>query len=93
MYICNLTTLEKWSLLHRVMRFLRMPLVPFIRLFRSYRQAKRNGADMNQFIADSPMVFLYHSASALGMATGLLFGFQNSELEFTNCETSYPRAD
>jgi hypothetical protein len=93
MYICNRVTLESWSLPHRVTRFLATPLVPFVRVLKTYRQSRRNGADMKQFLADSPIAFLYHCASALGMATGLLFGFQDSEWKFTNCETGNPRAD
>ena len=93
MYICNRVVLENWSLLHRVTRFLATPLVPFARSWKMYRQTKQNNADLKQFVADLPVAFLYHCASALGMATGLLFGFQNSELEFTNCETGKPRAD
>ncbi len=93
MYICNLVVLEKWKTLRRIARLLATPLVPFVRLGRSFWQAQRNRADMKQFIADAPIAFAYHSASALGVANGLLFGFQDSELEFTNCETAKPRAD
>ena len=93
MYICNLVAMEKWTLLHRAARLLATPLVPFTRLWRSFRQAQRNRADVKQFIADAPISFAYHSASALGIANGLLFGFQDSELEFTDCETSRERAN
>jgi hypothetical protein len=93
MYICNRVKLENWSRLRRAARFLFTPLVPFVRMWRSYRQTKRNDADIDQFIADAPVAFLYHCASALGMATGVLFGYQDSELEFTSCETDRPRAD
>jgi glycosyltransferase involved in cell wall biosynthesis len=93
MYICNVVILERWSLLHRLARFLATPLVPFVRLLKSCRQTIRNNVDLKQFVADSPVAFLYHCASALGMATGLLFGFQDSELQFTNCETGKPRAN
>ena len=93
MYMCNLVTMENWTLRHRVARLLATPFVPFVRLWRSYRQAQRNRVDVKQFIADAPVAFVYHSASALGCANGLLFGLQDSELEFTNCETGKPRAD
>jgi hypothetical protein len=93
MYICNRVILERWSILRRGLRFLATPLVPFVRLWKSFVLTKRNAANLPQFIADSPTAFLYHCGSALGMATGLLFGFQDSELEFTNCETSKARAD
>jgi len=93
MYICNRVMLEKWSILRRGVRFLATPLVPFARLWKSFFQTRRNAVNMPQFVADSPTAFLYHCASALGMATGLLFGFQDSELEFTNCETGKPRED
>jgi glycosyl transferase family 2 len=93
MYMCNLVRMENWTPLHRIARLLATPLVPFVRLWKSYRQAQRNRAGGKQFIADAPVAFLYHSASALGIANGLLFGLQDSELEFTNCETGKPRAD
>jgi glycosyltransferase involved in cell wall biosynthesis len=93
MYMSNLVAMENWTLWHRVARLLATPLVPFVRLWRSYRQAQRNRANVRQFIADAPVAFAYHSASALGSANGLLFGLQDSELEFTNCETGKPRAD
>ena len=93
MYICNLVAMEKWTGLHQVARLLATPLVPFVRLWKSFRQALRNRADMKQFISDAPIGFVYHSASALGIANGLLFGIQDSELEFTCCETGNPRAD
>jgi hypothetical protein len=93
MYICNRVVMEKWSLLRRATRFLATPLVPFVRWWNGLSQTKRNAANTLQFVADSPIVFLYHCASALGIAAGLLFGFQDSELEFTNCETGKSRAD
>jgi hypothetical protein len=93
MYICNLVAMEKWTVPHQMARLLATPLVPFVRLWKSFKQALRNRADMKQFIVDAPIGFVYHSASALGIANGLLFGMQDSELEFTCCETGNPRAD
>ena len=87
-YICNLLTLEEWSPLRRALRLGAMPLVPFIRVFRNYRHAGRNGADMKQFFADLPALLLFHTASAAGMAAGLLFGYQDSERKFADCETT-----
>jgi hypothetical protein len=93
MYICNLSTVERWSFVHRLLRLLSTPLAPFVRTFKSYRSAKRNAVDMKQFFADLPGSFFFHVGSAAGMATGLLFGYQNSEEKFTDCETSVQRWD
>jgi hypothetical protein len=93
MYICNLVAMEKWTGLHQAARLVTTPLIPFVRLWKSFRQALRNRADLRQFIADAPIGFVYHCGSALGIAIGLLFGIQDSELEFTSCETSHPRAE
>lgn len=93
MYICNRVALEKWGMLHRVARFLATPLAACVRSFKSYRQARRNGLEMKQFFADLPLLFLYHTGSVLGIATGLLLGPQQSEIKFTECETRARRAD
>jgi glycosyltransferase involved in cell wall biosynthesis len=93
MYICNRLAVEKWSLTHRVLRFLATPLSPFARSFKSYRRAKGNGSDMKQFLADLPVSFFLHVGSAFGLAAGLLLGYQNSEKKFADCETSAPRED
>jgi len=93
MYICNRVIMEKWTRPYQLLRFLSTPLVPFVRTFKGYRQAKQNGAAMKQFFADLPLAFLYHTGSALGMAAGLLLGYQDSELKFTDCETGTRRAD
>jgi hypothetical protein len=93
MYICNLFTVERWSLIHRALRLLSMPLVPFVRALKSYRHAKRNGSDMKQFFADLPVSFLFHAGSAAGMTAGLLLGYQKSEEKFADCETSGQRWD
>jgi hypothetical protein len=93
MYICNLFTVERWSLLHRGLRLLSTPLAPFVRALKSYRYAKRNGSDMKQFFADLPVSFLFHAGSAAGMAAGLLLGYQNSKEKFADCETSAQRWD
>lgn len=87
-YICNLLTLEKWSAIRRALRFLITPLVPFVRARRNYVVAKQNGASMKQFFADLPAAFLFHIGSTMGMAAGLLFGYQNSERKFAECETT-----
>src|SRR4051812_22093990 len=88
MYICNLVVTKKWSLPYRTLRLLSMPLVPFVRIVKGCLQARRNGSDMKQFWLDAPSVFLLHVGSALGMAVGLLLGYQCSEWRFTDCETS-----
>ena len=87
-YICNRLTVERWSPVRRALRLAAMPLVPFVRVFRNYRHAGRNGADMKQFFADLPALLLFHAASAAGMAAGLLFGYQDSERKFADCETT-----
>jgi hypothetical protein len=79
--------------MHRVLRFLSTPLSPFVRMLKSYRQAKQNASDMKQFFFDLPASFSLHLASAAGMAAGLLLGYQNSQRKFTECETSAQRWD
>ena len=93
MYICNCLTVDDWSLSRRVLRFLATPLVPFARALKSYRRARVNRADMKQFFAELPVSFLYHVASALGMAAGLLFGYLDSRRKFADCETNARRDD
>jgi Glycosyl transferase family 2 len=93
MYICNLVTVERWSLTHRGLRLLSTPLAPFVRTLKSYRHAKRNASDMKQFFADLPVSFLFHVGSAAGMAAGILLGYQDSERKFTDCETNAQRPD
>jgi glycosyltransferase involved in cell wall biosynthesis len=93
MYICNRLAIEKWSVAHRVLRFLATPLSPFARALKSYRRAKKNGSDMKQFLADLPASFFFHVGSATGLAAGLLFGSQDSERKFADCETGAERAD
>lgn len=87
-YICNRLTLERWSLMRRALCLAVTPLVPFVRVFRNYKHGERNGADVKQFVADLPALLLFHAASAAGMAAGLLFGYQNSERKFADCETT-----
>jgi glycosyltransferase involved in cell wall biosynthesis len=87
-YICNLMTVEEWSPMRRALRFLAMPLVPFVRVFKNYKYAKRNDAGMKRFFVDVPAIFLFQVGSAAGMAAGLLFGHQNSERKFADCETT-----
>jgi hypothetical protein len=48
---------------------------------------------MKQFFADLPASFLLHVGSAAGMAAGLLFGYQDSQCKFADCETSAQRSD
>ncbi|MFL6514961.1 MAG: glycosyltransferase [Chthoniobacterales bacterium] len=91
MYVCNLVRTENWSFLYRALRFISMPLVPFVRTAKGFAQAWRNSADMKQFLQDTPSLFLVHVGSAVGMAAGLVFGYQRSEWKFTDCETSAPR--
>lgn len=93
MYIRNRVILENWSALYQLLRFLATPLVPFVRTFKGYRQAKENASAMGQFVADLPLAFLYHTGSALGMGAGLLLGYQDSALKFTNCECAIRRSD
>jgi Glycosyl transferase family 2 len=88
MYICNLVTVEKWSLTHRALYLLATPLVPFVRALKNYTHAKQNTPDMRQFFADLPAALVLHAASAAGMAAGLLLGYQNSERKFMDSETS-----
>ena len=93
MYICNRLAIEKWSPWRRILRFLTIPLVPFVRAWKSYRRAKENAEDMRQFFSDLPQSFLLHAGSATGMAAGLLFGYQESVCRFTDCETNARRWD
>jgi len=93
MYICNRLAVEKWSRSRRVLRLLTIPLVPFVRAWKSYRRAKENAEDMRQFFSDLPSSFLLHAGSAIGMGTGLLFGYQESLWRFTDCETNAIRLD
>lgn len=88
LYICNLMAVEKWSLGQRLRRLLVIPLVPFVRLLKNYRAAKQNRVEMKQLLADIPAIFLFHVASAAGMAAALLFGYQNSERRFADYETT-----
>ena len=46
---------------------------------------------MKQFFLDMPSLFLLHTGSAAGIGAGLLFGYQESERKFTDCETSGER--
>jgi hypothetical protein len=93
MYIRTCVLLEKWSLIRRTARFLTSLFIGFVRSCKSYIHARRNGADMKQFFVDLPAIFILHVASGIGIATGLLFGYQNSRLQFTECETNANRAD
>ena len=93
MYISTRIVLEKWSALRRMARLLTSPLVAFVRSGRSYAQARRNGADMKQFFVDLPAIFILHTASGAGAATGLLLGYGDSRLQFTECETNMARVD
>jgi hypothetical protein len=88
MYICNLVTMERWSFTHRALYLLATPLLPVVRAFKNYIHAKQNTSDIREFFADLPAVLVLHAASAAGMATGLLFGYQNSERRFIDSETS-----
>jgi glycosyltransferase involved in cell wall biosynthesis len=87
-YICNLLKVQRWSLMRRVSRLVLIPLVPFIRALKNYQFAKRNGREIKRFIVDLPALLLFHAASAAGIAAGLLFGCQNSERKFADCETT-----
>jgi hypothetical protein len=91
MYIRTCVVLDKWSAIRQMARFLTSPLVAFVRCRKSYAQARRNGADMKQFFVDLPAIFTMHMASGMGIAAGLLFGYQNSRLQFTECETNAVR--
>ncbi len=93
MYVCNRAVIEKWSFLRKISRLLSAPLVPFVRTFKGLRQALRNSVNMKQFFADTPSLFLLHTGSAAGIGAGLLFGYQESERKFTDCETSGHRWD
>lgn len=93
MYICNSLALQKWSLGRRLLRLLSIPLVPFVRAYKNYKTARLNALDMKQFFADLPALTLLHSGSAVGIAAGLLFGMQDREYRFADCETNALRAD
>lgn len=93
MYIWTCVILEKWSTIRRIARFATSPLIGFVRSAKSYVQARRNGVDMKQFFVDLPAIFILHTASGIGIAIGLLFGYLNSRLKFTECETNAERAD
>jgi hypothetical protein len=93
MYICNVLTLEKWSVGRRLLRLISIPLVPFVRAYKNYKHAKANALDLKQFFVDLPAVLLLHTGSAAGIAAGLLFGFQDREYRFAEFETSARRPD
>jgi hypothetical protein len=93
MYICNRAVIEKWSRTRKLLRLLSSPLVPFVRTFKGLRRAVGNSADLRKFFADSPSLFSLHTGAAAGIAAGLLFGYQDSERKFTDCETSGRRWD
>jgi hypothetical protein len=93
MYIWTCAIRENWSAFRRVARLLISPLVAFVRSGKSYAQARRNGADMKQFLVDLPAIFILHMASGIGIATGLLLGYRNSRLQFTECETNIARVE
>lgn len=93
MYICNLAVVEKWSVVRKLFRLLSSPLVPFVRTFKGLRQAVDNSADLRRFFFDMPSIFSLHTGSAAGIFAGLLFGYQDSERKFTDCETSGERLD
>jgi hypothetical protein len=91
MYVCNLAVVEKWSRIRKFLRLLSTPLVPFVRTFKGLKQAVANSADLKIFLVDTPSLFSLHTGSAAGTAAGLLFGYQDSERKFTDCETSGER--
>lgn len=93
MYISNLVITEHWTLFYRALRFLATPLVPFIRTWKALRHAVGNSADLKQLLIDTPSIFVLSFGPAAGVAAGLLFGCQNSEWQFTDCETSAIRLD
>jgi hypothetical protein len=93
MYISTCVILDKWPATRRLARLLTSPLVAFVRSRKSYLQARRNGADMKQFFVDLPVIFIMHMASGIGIAAGLLFGYQNSRWQFTEAESNIARAE
>jgi glycosyltransferase involved in cell wall biosynthesis len=92
-YIRTCIILERWSPLRQIARLLTSPLIAFVRSAKSYAQARRNRADMKQFFVDLPAIFALHMASGIGIAAGLLFGYRNSRLQFTECETNIARVE
>jgi hypothetical protein len=93
MYMSNRLTTEKWPLRKRVLRTLSLPLIPLHRLYSNFKYARTNRSDMKQFCLDLPAVAFLHIGSAAGIAAGLLFGYQNSEIRFADCETNASRPD
>jgi len=93
MYICNIMVVERWSFIRRLLRLCAVPLVPFVRTYYNFKMAKLNAVAMKQFVADLPAAFLMNSGSAAGIAAGLLFGLQQSEYRFADCETCAERLD
>lgn len=93
MYIGTCVILEKWSPLRQIARLLTSPLVAFVRCYKSFVQAEKNGADMKRFFGDLPGIFGLHMASGMGIAAGLLFGYRNCRIKFTECETNALRAE
>jgi hypothetical protein len=93
MYCRNQSIVENWSLGRRLLRLCTVPLVPFVRTYGNFRRAKMNGVPVTRFIADAPAVFFLNSGSAAGIAAALLFGYQDSEYKFADCETCAVRVD
>jgi hypothetical protein len=93
MYVRNQSAIENWSFLRRLLRLCTTPLVPFVRTYGNFRRAKMNAIAMKRFVADIPAALLLNSGSAAGIAAGLLFGYQNSEYKFADCETCAVRLD
>jgi hypothetical protein len=92
-YICNQSAIEKWSRTRRLLRLLSIPLVSIVRTYKNYKLARVNSMNMKQFFVDLPFLLFLHSATAAGMAAGLLFGLQGSDVRFTDCEINAPRPD
>lgn len=93
MYVGSQSAIENWSFMRRLLRLCTVPLVPFVRTYGNFRRAKMNTVVMKRFVADMPAALFLNSGSAIGIAAGLLFGYQNSEYKFADCETCAVRLD
>lgn len=93
MYICNRLTTERWWHGQRLLRMVAVPFIPFVRGYQNYKQARANGINVKQFFSDLPSILFLHCGSAIGIASGLLFGYQDCERRFADCESNDQRSD
>lgn len=71
-------TTRQWSLGRRLMYFAGSPLIPFVRLYRVMRDARRTSHSPGFWLRFVPVTFIGLAADAVGQMLGYAFGAGNS---------------